>query len=134
MTPSTLSATELASVLVAGGWDLQVDQANSPGVIGGFRTGTGYRDFMVMSETGTGEVLVGRWFAASNLTWIRMADGWQEMTYLLDTFPDEPAAPWLPAYAADLLTALQQRQSRSTTGSTVSPPAIAHPGEPDRHP
>jgi len=108
------SPVDLRSTLVASGWALHVESSDSPGVIGAYRVGAGHRDFMVTSETGTGAVFGGRWFATSNLTWIQQVNGCRKMTRLLDTFPDEPASPWIPVDADELLTMLQQRQAELT--------------------
>jgi len=118
-----VSPAELRRELLASGWNLLAHRTGET-VIGGCRLGDGYREFVVMDETGTGQVFLGRWTAASNLVWVRMADGWRETTRLLDTFPDEPAEPWLPARLEELLAAAQRRQA-ALTARTTPPPAAA---------
>ncbi|MCG8915132.1 hypothetical protein L6E12_04920 [Actinokineospora sp. PR83] len=117
-TTSTSSPAELRNELVARGWDLDTHRAGNTITIGAHRTGEGYREFMVMHETGHGEILLGRWIEATDLVWIRMANGWQETIRLLDTFPDEPTVPWLPAHPEELLTAALQRQATLLADST----------------
>ncbi|WP_152551961.1 hypothetical protein [Actinokineospora spheciospongiae] len=114
------TTVDLRSTLVADGWTLHVEPPDSSGVIGAYRVGAGCRDFIVTGEKGNGVVFGGRWFAASNLTWIRQVDGCREMTRLLDAFPDEPAAPWIPVDADELLAMTQQRQAELTR--TPPPP------------
>lgn len=127
-TTSTSSPAELRNELLARGWDLNTHRAGDTTTIGAHRTGAGYREFMVIHETGTGETLLGRWIAATDLVWIRTAHGWQETTRLLDTFPDEPTAPWLPAHAEELLTAALQRQA-TLTADTAPAGAAPRPGD-----
>jgi len=127
-TTSTSSPAELRNELMARGWGLDTHRAGNTITIGAHRTGEGYREFMVMHETGHGEILLGRWIAATDLVWIRTADGWQETTDLLDTFPDEPAAPWLPAHAEELLIAAPQRQATLLADSAPAG-ATPRPGD-----
>ncbi|WP_035282920.1 hypothetical protein [Actinokineospora spheciospongiae] len=116
-----VSPVELRRELLADGWNLLARRAGDT-VIGGYRLGDGHREFVVMDETGTGQVFLGRWVAASDLVWVRMADGWRETTHLLNTFPDEPAEPWLPARLEELLTAAQRRQAALLTPTTAPQP------------
>ncbi|WP_146241409.1 hypothetical protein [Actinokineospora spheciospongiae] len=126
--PSMSSPGALRAELVASGWELQGNHADDSGPLAAHHDGDGYRDFAVMDATGTGYVFLGRWFAASNLTWIRQADGWQEAVNLLEDFPDHPADPWVPADVTDLLAALEQRQAECaarTAVEAVCPPSVA---------